>query len=301
MQRYWNERGAQVYDLTHRVGMRGLKRLLAEHLNVDRRGVVLDFGTGTGIVAQALLELGFNRVVGVDVSEHMLRLAKRNLAKHPVKLVQADGHHLPLADGSVDAVVSRWALWVLPNPRRAVEEMVRVLRPGGVVVAIESDPRDWRTPPLWRKLSWFPIRHLYLAYLELLLARGGGLTTRQFLKEVEEGLPLFSIDEYVRIFKEEGLEGVETASEDVPESLRERILFSGFRYVLIKGTKPGRLEREGEAPDWDAAFHAILACPVCRLPLSLRGGGGYECRGCGRGYPVVDGIPSLLPPRDMLA
>jgi ubiquinone/menaquinone biosynthesis C-methylase UbiE len=64
----------------------------------------------------------------------MLNIAREKLFGYPVKLVRGDGLHLPIADNSVDAVVGRWILWVMPDPERAIEEIVRVTKPGGQVL-----------------------------------------------------------------------------------------------------------------------------------------------------------------------
>ncbi len=92
---------------------------------------VLDVGTGTGHFALFLAQQGA-RVVGVDVSRPMLRVAAEKNAMPP--LVQGDALALPFADDSFDMAFSVTALEFVPDAARAVAEMVRVCRPGGSLV-----------------------------------------------------------------------------------------------------------------------------------------------------------------------
>jgi demethylmenaquinone methyltransferase / 2-methoxy-6-polyprenyl-1,4-benzoquinol methylase len=97
---------------------------------------VLDVGTGTGRLAQAILEASPTaRVVGVDFSQAMLRVAPRCL-----KLAGADALRLPFADGQFDAVVSAFVLRNLADIASGVLEQARVLRPGGRLVVLETTP-----------------------------------------------------------------------------------------------------------------------------------------------------------------
>ncbi|MCX8205171.1 MAG: methyltransferase domain-containing protein [Candidatus Nezhaarchaeota archaeon] len=303
VRRYWDDRGAQIYDrLTEWTNREKLKSTLLRHLNVDKDGVVLDLGTGTGLLALLLAEVGYRRIIGLDINEHMLRVAKRKLARYSVELVQGDGMRLPIADGSVDAVVSKSALWMMPSPERAVEEMVRVTRPGGLVLALESSGvSKLRRPSPWIYLSGSPIRHLYLFYLEKVLGRGRGLTVEQFWRELREKLPLYSLDEYAQLFKRKGLVQVYRTGEEDYRTLREKLLLGGYKLALIRGVKPegGRVDvsrGQEQGEDW---LLKILACPLCYSGLAA-GKEEYRCERCGRAYPIVDGIPALLPPEDLL-
>jgi ubiquinone/menaquinone biosynthesis C-methylase UbiE len=124
---------------------------LAEHL-VEWSGVgpghqVLDIGTGTGVVAiEAARVVGkTGRVVGIDLSQGMLRHAKRRATEEGVApwltFHPDDAERLSYPDASFDVVLSLFALLHFPNPETALREMHRVLRPGGrVVVAIGAAP-----------------------------------------------------------------------------------------------------------------------------------------------------------------
>ena len=106
----------------------------------DRRiDSVVDVAGGTGRASDGLARVGFDPVV-VDRSAGMLRRA--HAAGHAA--VRGDAEALPLRDDAVDAAVIVDALHHLPAPESGLAEAYRVVRPGGVVVVQEFDPRSYR-------------------------------------------------------------------------------------------------------------------------------------------------------------
>lgn len=117
-------------------------------------GVGLDLSCGTGNHALALAGRGF-RVVGADISEPMLRVARSKAARLGLKLslVQADAGVLPFRPGAFGLVTLILGLEFMAEPGRALSEAYRVLRPGGrLVVAILSRTAPWT---LWRRVKRF--------------------------------------------------------------------------------------------------------------------------------------------------
>ena len=106
---------------------------------------VLDVATGTGRLPYFLLnEPHFHgRVVGLDPADKMLRLAQQKLAgyRYRLSLVQQTAVPLPFLDNSFDAITCLEALEFLPSDKEALQEMVRVLRPGGVLLVTRR--RGW--------------------------------------------------------------------------------------------------------------------------------------------------------------
>jgi ubiquinone/menaquinone biosynthesis C-methylase UbiE len=100
---------------------------------------ILDVGTGPGIVANLLSDLGHD-VTGVDVSESMLKKAEENsrALHHSIEFLQGDGERLPFENESFDAVVNRYVLWTIPDPKKAMAEWKRVLKPGGRLVVVDG-------------------------------------------------------------------------------------------------------------------------------------------------------------------
>ena len=104
--------------------------------------VVADVGSGTGFMAIGLAPL-VREVVCLDNSPEMLEVARRNLTEASnVRFELADGYCLPLADGNVDAVFANMYLHHAPDPLTSIREMVRVLRPGGMLVITDMDKHD---------------------------------------------------------------------------------------------------------------------------------------------------------------
>ncbi len=98
---------------------------------------VLDVGCGTGYTTRGILtHKNVCEVVGVDMNPAQLGKAAKNLCfeKKRVALSRGDAEDLPFAENAFDAVVSVGAIEYFPNPERAVGEMSRVVRPGGIVI-----------------------------------------------------------------------------------------------------------------------------------------------------------------------
>jgi len=98
--------------------------------------LVLDVATGTGRMPRTLLKRPLFRgtVIGLDLSYKMLQQANDKLCDRAGRytLIWRDAQHLPFPDQTFDAVSCVEALEFMPSPRRVLNEMARVLRPGGV-------------------------------------------------------------------------------------------------------------------------------------------------------------------------
>jgi SAM-dependent methyltransferase len=102
--------------------------------------VVLDLGCGTGSLAMALAaRTGVRRILGIDVAPAYIAYAARRSADPRLSFIVGDGAALEVADGSVDRAFSLLALNFMPAPARAIAELRRVTRPGGMVAAAVWD------------------------------------------------------------------------------------------------------------------------------------------------------------------
>ncbi|CBL43995.1 Biotin synthesis protein [gamma proteobacterium HdN1] len=127
-------RAAERYD-----SVAYLQRLVADQLLEwaqlsDVTGLVLDVGCGTGYVAkQVLRDYPALACLGLDIAEGMLQYAQRDQSNDAGKVhwLCADAERLPLADSSIAAAVSNFALQWCPNLSNALTEVFRVLVPGG--------------------------------------------------------------------------------------------------------------------------------------------------------------------------
>jgi demethylmenaquinone methyltransferase / 2-methoxy-6-polyprenyl-1,4-benzoquinol methylase len=110
-------------------------------------GTVLDVATGTGLVAELLLERG-HEVTGLDQSPDMLAVAGRRFDGR-VPLVEASATAMPFPDASFDHLTFTYLLRYVDDPGATLAELARVVRPGGTIASLEfCVPRGvWR--PLW--------------------------------------------------------------------------------------------------------------------------------------------------------
>lgn len=108
---------------------------------------VLEVGSGLGILTREVARSNPGaEIVGVEYSREQLEKADAGGLRN-LRFVQGDAHDLRFADGSFDAVYSRWLLEHVSDPERALREMRRVLKPGGRIFAQENDVSLQRYDP----------------------------------------------------------------------------------------------------------------------------------------------------------
>jgi SAM-dependent methyltransferase len=96
-------------------------------------GLVLDIGCGPGVYTRPLLDRGW-RVWGLDLSHRMLLVARNAASGSKAAFAVGQTTRLPFADGQVDAVICIGVMAYVESERLTVDEIVRVLRPGGCAV-----------------------------------------------------------------------------------------------------------------------------------------------------------------------
>jgi len=122
---------SKSYDITAR-----LQRFSGKHLMpwLPNRNdlTVLDLGSGTGFFTD-LLASSYDQVIGLDISKDMLQFAKETRNKD-ILWLEADAHNIPLKDNSIDFIYSNLVIqWFNPLDE-AITEMLRVLKPGGLLI-----------------------------------------------------------------------------------------------------------------------------------------------------------------------
>lgn len=141
------------YDLMNRLMTLGRdqawRRYVVAQAAVPPGGRLLDVATGTGDIAfQALAQDAGVEAVGVDFAAEMLRTGRRRSAGQHVCWCQGDALALPFPDASFDAVTSGYLLRNVGDIAGALQEQLRVVRPGGRIVALDTTPppRNWLRP-----------------------------------------------------------------------------------------------------------------------------------------------------------
>jgi demethylmenaquinone methyltransferase/2-methoxy-6-polyprenyl-1,4-benzoquinol methylase len=154
---------ARRYDLLNDLQSFGLHRLWKRRVvalaDVKAGDRALDLCCGTGDIAFALAAKGAD-VTGLDFSDKMLEVAQARLQQpanqgHTVKFLQGDAQKLPFPDNTFDAVTMGYGLRNLASWETGVQEMVRVVKPGGRIVIL-----DFGKPAnaLWRTLYFTHLR-----------------------------------------------------------------------------------------------------------------------------------------------
>ena len=160
-------RWAKVYDeVFGGVSAAGRRRAVAA-VNALPGRRVLEVGVGTGLALPHYAP--DKRVVGIDLSRDMLERARERVQGTPrlrnvLGLIEMDAERMAFADGSFDIAVAMFTATVVPDARRLLREMRRVVRPGGDLLFVnhfraERGLRWWaeRTlAPLSRVLGWHP-------------------------------------------------------------------------------------------------------------------------------------------------
>ena len=128
-------RWAPIYDLVFGpVFQKGRRAAVAAAERVG--GNILEVGVGTGLSLPRYR--ASDAVWGIDISEPMLAKARRRVAQlelsHVRSLELMDAERLSYPDAFFDAVVTQYVITAVPNPERALDELVRVVRPGGEII-----------------------------------------------------------------------------------------------------------------------------------------------------------------------
>lgn len=147
------------------------RRKAIRQLREVKPRLILDVATGTGDFAMAALALNPEKVIGVDISEGMLKVGKSKLVKKgldsKIELRNGDSEKLPFEENKFDAIIVGFGVRNFENLETGLVEMLRVLKPGGKMVVLEfSHP------------TTFPLRQLFNFYFKFILPKIGRWVSR---------------------------------------------------------------------------------------------------------------------------
>lgn len=103
---------------------------------------ILDIATGTGDLAIMLSQLHPDKIIGLDISEGMLSVGKEKIAKanlsEMVEMIVGDSENMPFEDATFDAITVSFGVRNFANLDKGLQEINRVLKPGGILVILET-------------------------------------------------------------------------------------------------------------------------------------------------------------------
>lgn len=235
-----------------------VKAKCAELLGLKAGDSVVDVGCGIGdtLGQLALITGPSGRAVGVDPSEAMLTEARRRAAEAglPATYVQGDAYNLDFPDGTFDAAQAMKVFVHLKDPDRALDEMVRVAKPGGRVLVFEMDAEtmlvDAPDRAVTRKVLGFLANHFANGAAGRRLPRmmmERGLTDVQIvpetlvLRDLETAEPYWLFRNTARRTAEAGLITSEEATrwiQSIEELDRAGMFFNSLTAFIVCGRKP---------------------------------------------------------------
>lgn len=137
---------SKEYDGLNRVISFGIdvkwRKKVVKIVGKNQPNSILDIATGTGDLAINLTKTNAEKIVGLDISEGMLKvgrskITKRNLSE-TIEMVLGDSEELPFEDNSFDAITVAFGIRNFENLEQGLSEILRVLKPSGIFVILET-------------------------------------------------------------------------------------------------------------------------------------------------------------------
>lgn len=217
----------------------------------------LDVGCGSGIVTRDIARLTKGKVTGVDGSSDMIKIAKNVLKDYKnVRLCISSAETLPFKNNTFDIVTCNLLLMWADDPQKVVNEMARVVKPdGGVLASLEPDyggklhwPENPKIDPIFagkaiKEKGGDPHVGRKLRYLFVkagLVTKVGIGNTRIWGCEEDKAYYLHARDFYVKALKDAGLTEKEIDSWEYEylKSLDEGVQLNFFPQFYAMGKKP---------------------------------------------------------------
>ena len=219
--------------------------------------LVLDVGCGSGIVTRDIARLTKGKVIAVDGSKDMIKVAQDVLKSFKnIELRVGDAKNLPFEDNMFDIVTCNLLLMWADDPQRVVNEMVRVTKPGGTVLAtLEPDyggklhfPENPKVDPIFagkaiRARGGDPHIGRKLRFLFVragLVTRVGIGNNRIWSCEEDKAYYFHARDFYVKALRNAGLsqKEIDRWEYDYLKSLDEGVQLNFFPQFYAIGKKP---------------------------------------------------------------
>jgi demethylmenaquinone methyltransferase/2-methoxy-6-polyprenyl-1,4-benzoquinol methylase len=185
------------------------RRFLMSKVNAIPGAWVLDVATGTGLVARELARMNV-RVAGLDQSPAMvargLREVRERGLEDRIRFVLGQAQTLPFADEAFDAVTFTYLLRYVDDPAATVAELVRTLRPGGVMASLE-----FHVPPApWARAGWQAYTRGVMPAAGWVVSPAWYRTGRFLGRSISEFAERYPLPIQVRWWQEAGMRRVKT-------------------------------------------------------------------------------------------
>ncbi len=163
------------YDLLNKVLSLGIDKIwrkkAIQMLQKHQPKIILDVATGTGDFAIETLKLNPEKIIGVDISEGMLKVGQAKIEKlgitDKIELVLGDSEKLPFQDNTFDAVTVAFGVRNFENLPKGLSDIYRVLKPTGILIVLEfSNPKA------------FPIKQIFGFYSKYILPNIGKMISK---------------------------------------------------------------------------------------------------------------------------
>ena len=178
---FW-DRNAKHYDRFMRKDAAAYMQMYALLRPVVKAKTVLELATGTGLIAKHIVNAAAH-IEAADVSAEMIAEAKRDNRSVKLHFSVQDMFRLPYADKSFDVVIVSNALHIVPQPEKALQEIRRVLKDGGLLIAPTfthaENSFSGKVRAFFMKLAGLPLHSRWTSEEYLRFLRQNGWTVRK--------------------------------------------------------------------------------------------------------------------------
>ncbi len=137
---------SEDYDGLNRVISFGIdikwRKTVVKLVKSKQPKTILDIATGTGDLAIAMTHTDAEKITGLDISSGMLEIGKEKIKKKglssKIEMVLGDSEHMPFEDNTFDAITVAFGVRNFENLKNGLKEILRVLKPGGIFVILET-------------------------------------------------------------------------------------------------------------------------------------------------------------------
>ena len=183
---FW-DRNARIYNRFMRKDRAAYEKMYELIRPIVKNKTVLELATGTGLIAKNIVNAAAH-IEATDVSAEMIVEAKRDNRSAKLHFSVQDMLCLPYADNSFDAVIVSNALHIVPQPEKALQEIKRVLKNDGVLIAPTfthaENSFSGKVRAFFMKLAGFPLHSRWTSeeYLSFLRQNGWAVRKSVILK-----------------------------------------------------------------------------------------------------------------------